>query len=125
MSITTRGAFSGQLNLLFTAFMDGLAIGAGFQIEFHVGVITAFAVIAHDFSDGLNTVTVMLRSGNSLRSTVKMLLLDAITAVLGLLSTLLVRIPENVLILILPFFVRMCWESESDPFPDKITPHCQ
>jgi zinc transporter ZupT len=46
--------------------MDGLAIGIGFQLEFHVGIIVAFAVIAHDFSDGLNTVTAMLNSGNSL-----------------------------------------------------------
>jgi ZIP family zinc transporter len=63
-----------------------------------VGIILAFAVMAHDFSDGLNTVTVMLRSGNSLRSSVKMLLLDAFALMLGVLSTLVIRIPENYLI---------------------------
>ncbi len=67
-------------------------------------VIVAFAGIAHDFSDGLNTVTVMLRSENSLRSSVKMLLLDAVAPVLGVLSTLLIRIPKNYLILFLQFF---------------------
>jgi ZIP family zinc transporter len=46
----------------------------------------------------------MLKSGNSLRSSIKMLLVDAVTPLLGVLSTLVVRIPENYLILFLPFF---------------------
>jgi len=37
-------------------------------------------------------------------SSLKMLVLDAIAPVLGILSTLVVRIPENYLILFLPFF---------------------
>jgi ZIP family zinc transporter len=103
MCITIREGFSAA-ELSAHSFIDGLAIGIGFQLEFHVGLIVAFAVIAHDFSDGLNTVTVMLRSGNSLRSSIKMLLLDAITPMLGVLSTLVIRIPENYLKLFLPFF---------------------
>ncbi len=99
-----RGGFFGAAELSAHSFMDGMAIGIGFQLEFHVGIIVAFAVIAHDFSDGLNTVTVMLKSGNSLRSSIKMLLVDAITPVLGVLSTLVIRIPETYLILFLPFF---------------------
>ncbi len=99
-----RGGFFGATELSAHSFMDGLAIGIGFQLEFHVGIIVAFAVIAHDFSDGLNTVTVMLNAGNSLRSSIKMLLVDAITPMLGVLSTLVVRIPKNSLILFLPFF---------------------
>jgi zinc transporter ZupT len=99
-----RGGFFGTAELSVHSFMDGLAIGIGFQMEFHIGIIVAFAVIAHDFSDALNTVTLMLKSGNSVRSSFKMLLLDAITPVLGVLSTLVIRIPKNYLILFLPFF---------------------
>ena len=99
-----KGGIFGAVELSAHSFMDGLAIGTGFQVEFHVGIIMAFAVIAHDFSDGLNTVTVMLRSGNSLRPAVKMLLLDAIAPVLGVLSTLVVRIPETALLIFVPFF---------------------
>ncbi len=99
-----RGGFFGAAELSAHSFMDGMAIGIGFQVEFHVGIIVAFAVIAHDFSDGLNTVTVMLKSGNSLKSSIKMLLVDAMTPVLGVLSTLVIRIPETYLILFLPFF---------------------
>jgi zinc transporter ZupT len=99
-----KGGLFGASELSAHSFMDGLAIGIGFQLEFHVGIIVAFAVIAHDFSDGLNTVTVMLNSGNSLRASLKMLLLDAIAPMLGVLSTLAIRIPENYLISFLPFF---------------------
>ncbi len=99
-----RGGFFGAGELCAHSFMDGLAIGIGFQLEFNVGIIVAIAVIAHDFSDGLNTVTVMLRSGNSLRSSLLMLFMDALAPVLGVLSTLLIRIPEYYLLMFLPFF---------------------
>ncbi len=99
-----KGGLFGATELSAHSFMDGLAIGIGFQMGFHIGVIVAFAVVAHDFSDGLNTVTVMLNSGNSLRSSLRMLLLDAFTPVLGAVSTLVIQIPEKYLIFLLPFF---------------------
>jgi zinc transporter ZupT len=99
-----QGGFFSALELSAHSFMDGLAIGTGFQLEFQVGIIVAFAVLAHDFSDGLNTVTVMLKTGNSKRSSIKMLLLDAVAPILGVLFTLIVRIPEYYLIMFLPFF---------------------
>jgi zinc transporter ZupT len=99
-----KGGFFAAAELSAHSFMDGMAIGIGFQVEFHVGIVVALAVIAHDFSDGLNTATVMLNSGNSLKSSIKMLLLDAVAPVLGALSTLIVRIPQNYLIVFLPFF---------------------
>jgi ZIP family zinc transporter len=99
-----KGGLFGAGELSAHSFMDGLAIGFGFQFSFNVGIIIAFAVIAHDFSDGMNTVTVMLKSGNSIRSSLKMLLLDAITPILGAFSTLFFTIPLQYLVLILPFF---------------------
>lgn len=99
-----RGGIFGAVELSTHSFMDGLAIGIGFQLESHLGLLVAFAVTAHDFSDGLNTVTIMLRSGNSSKASLMMLLLDAIAPALGILTTLLVRIPGSYLILSLPFF---------------------
>jgi len=98
------GGVLGGTELSLHSFVDGFAIGLGFQYDFHVGIIVAFAVICHDFSDGLSTVTVMLKSGNSLKSSMRMLLLDATTPILGAASTLLIRLPEQYLVLILPFF---------------------
>ncbi len=99
-----KGGIFGASELSAHSFMDGLAIGIGFQSGTHVGIIVAVAVISHDFSDGINTVTVMLNSGNSVRNSLKMLLLDAVTPVLGAASTLLFTISPNYLPLVLPFF---------------------
>jgi zinc transporter ZupT len=99
-----KGGLFGAAELSIHSFMDGLAIGVGFHFNFHVGIIVAVAVISHDFSDGINTVTVMLNSGNSLRSAFLMLLVDAITPVLGAASTLFITIPQRFLVLVLPFF---------------------
>jgi len=99
-----KGGMYGALELSAHSFFDGFAIGVGFQFNFSVGVIVAIAVISHDFSDGLNTATLMLKSGNSIKSTLKFLLLDAITPLLGVAVTLFINFPEIVLILILPFF---------------------
>lgn len=86
------------------SFIDGLAIGFGFIADIHVGIIIAIAVICHDFTDGLSTVTVMLNSGNSLRNSIRMLFLDAIAPVLGAVVTLFIELPQYYIVILLPFF---------------------
>jgi ZIP family zinc transporter len=86
------------------SFIDGLAIGFGFQTDIHVGIVISFAVICHDFTDGLSTVTVMLNSGNSLKNSLRMLFLDAVAPVLGAIVALFIVVPEYYLALLLPFF---------------------
>ncbi len=99
-----RGGLLGAAELAAHSFFDGFAIGLGFQAGAQVGIIITVAVIAHDFADGINTVTVMTNSGNSVKSSLRMLLLDAIAPVLGAASTLFLSVPERALIYILPFF---------------------
>jgi ZIP family zinc transporter len=86
------------------SFMDGVGIGLGFQVSPTVGVTVAMAVIAHDFSDGLNTVTLMLRHHNTTRKALLMLALDAIAPVLGVAATLFLHIPPYWLMVYLGFF---------------------
>src|SRR6202022_3002467 len=74
---------AGALGLSFHSFLDGLAIGVGFQAGSRTGWIVLLAVVAHDFADGLNTVTFMLVTRNSTWRTVSLLALDAIAPVLG------------------------------------------
>ena len=50
----------GAIGLSFHSFLDGLAIGVGFEAGPKVGLVVLLAVVAHDFADGLNTVTFML-----------------------------------------------------------------
>ena len=56
-----RGAV-GAASLSLHSFLDGVGIGLAFQVSVTVGVVVAAAVLAHDFSDGINTVAVVLRN---------------------------------------------------------------
>lgn len=91
--------------LSFHSFLDGVAIGIGFRTTLGLGVAIAIAVLVHDFSDGLNTVTVVLAHGNPLRRAVRWLLIDAVTPVLGATAAFLLPIPEGVLPYILGVYV--------------------
>jgi ZIP family zinc transporter len=55
-----RGNF-GASTLSFHSMLDGLAIGFAFQVSPAVGVVVASAVLAHDFSDGINTVSFIMK----------------------------------------------------------------
>ncbi len=84
--------------------MDGVAIGAAFQVGEGMGLAVALAVIAHDFADGFNTYTLTSVYGNARRRAITMLVADAVAPVLGAASTLLVTIPEGPLGCYLGFF---------------------
>jgi ZIP family zinc transporter len=91
--------------LAIHSFLDGVAIGAAFQVRFELGLVVALAVVFHDFSDGLNTVTVMLRSGSSSRTAFSWLFLDSVTLLLGATSTYMIPIPIYLVGFMLSFFV--------------------
>jgi ZIP family zinc transporter len=75
----------GAIGLIVHSFLDGLAIGLAFKIDSSVGWAVAVAVLAHDFADGLNTVTLMRRAGHDRRRTIGALALDALAPVAGVL----------------------------------------
>ncbi|MEU1709987.1 ZIP family metal transporter [Streptomyces sp. NPDC005706] len=77
--------------------MDGVAIGAAFQVGGGMGASVALAVIAHDFADGFNTFTITSLYGNARRRAVGMLVADACAPLVGALSTVFFHIPEQVL----------------------------
>ena len=52
----------GAASLSLHSFLDGVAIGLAFQASTTVGFVVAAGVLAHDFSDGINTVTMILRN---------------------------------------------------------------
>jgi len=86
------------------SFLDGVAIGTAFYVTFNLGLLVALAVIFHDFSDGLNTVTVMRRSGSSTRSAFGWLFLDSVTPMIGAVVAFLAEIPLSIIAVILAFF---------------------
>jgi len=91
-------------SLSFHSFLDGIGIGLAFQVSPAVGIIVAIAVLAHDFSDGINTVNVVMRDGGSKSEAMRWLLIDAITPILGIIATLFFTISEGTLGLLLALF---------------------
>jgi ZIP family zinc transporter len=77
------------------SFLDGVGIGLGFQVSAAVGVIVSIAVISHDFSDGLNTVALMIVNKNTTRRSFLLLLADAVAPVAGAISTLFFYNPHS------------------------------
>lgn len=86
------------------SLMDGVALGAAFQIGGGMGAAVALAVIAHDFADGFNTYTLTSLYGNDRRKAVLMLVADAVAPVVGAATTLLFTLPEELLGSYLGFF---------------------
>lgn len=114
-----RGFF-GALTLSAHSFLDGIAIGIGFQASLAVGIVVTAAVLTHDFSDGINTVNLILKNGGDRRSAFKWLLADALAPILGAASTLLFRIPESAIGLVLAVFVgTFLYLSASDLIPES------
>lgn len=101
------------------SFMDGVAIGLAFQVSEPVGFAVAMAVVAHDFCDGLNTVSLMLVHRNTTRLSFAMLAVDAVAPVLGAVSTLAFRVPTFILMLFLGFFAGfLLYIAASDILPE-------
>lgn len=85
-----RGAV-GAGSLAIHSLIDGLAIGLAFKVEPSVGAVVAAAVLVHDFSDGVNTVGIVLSKEGGKRAALVWLLIDATAPLLGATATLLME----------------------------------
>ncbi|MEK7514211.1 MAG: ZIP family metal transporter [Patescibacteria group bacterium] len=94
----------GVSSLCIHSFFDGVAIGLAFQVSPAIGAVVAVAVLAHDFSDGINTVNIILKNQGGSRLALRWLVLDALAPVLGAASTTLFTLPEKSLSIILSLF---------------------
>jgi ZIP family zinc transporter len=88
-----RGGFTASV-LCIHSVLDGIAIGLAFQTSRAVGIIVAIAVLTHDFSDGINTMNVVLRNHGRRREAFRWLLLDAVAPVIGIASTFFFVLPS-------------------------------
>jgi ZIP family zinc transporter len=94
----------GAGSLSLHSFLDGVAIGLAFQVSVTVGAVVAVAVLVHDFSDGINTVNMILKNTGGRRFAFKWLIADAVAPVLGAFSTLFFSLPEQSLAVVLGTF---------------------
>ena len=94
----------GAGSLSIHSFLDGVAIGLAFQVSVAIGAIVAIAVLVHDFSDGINTVNLILKNKGESKKAFRWLIVDAIAPVVGVVSTLFFTLPESALAIILAIF---------------------
>jgi ZIP family zinc transporter len=94
----------GAAGFVVHSFFDGLAIGLGFQIDTGVGLVVTAAVIGHDFSDGLNTVSLLSAHHHPPSRSRRFLLADATAPLIGALIAYLIPIPDEVFPVALSFF---------------------
>ncbi len=94
----------GAGSLSIHSFLDGIGIGFAFQVSPAVGAVVAAAVLTHDFSDGINTVNMILKNGGTLKNAFRWLLVDALAPVVGICTTFFFVVPESALGLILASF---------------------
>jgi ZIP family zinc transporter len=106
------------------SFIDGFAIGAGFRAETAVGIVVAAAVLAHDFSDGMNTVNLVLKNGGTPRQALRWLITDAVAPVLGAAASLLVPLSGTTLSPVLGVFAGFfLYIGASDLLPESFHAH--
>jgi len=114
-----RGRF-GAAALSFHSFLDGLGIGLAFKVSPEIGWIVAAAVLVHDFSDGINTVSMILKSKGQNKEAIKWLIVDALAPVLGVITTLFITVSMPTLGLILALFTGLfLYIGASDLVPES------
>jgi len=118
-----RSSFAASV-LCLHSLLDGIAIGLAFQASHEVGIVVAVAVLTHDFSDGINTMNVVLKNDGKRTQGLRWLVLDAAAPVLGVASTQFFTLPAaaigTVLALFAGFFLYI---GASDLIPESYHAH--
>lgn len=108
-----------SVGLIFHSTLDGAAIGAATLVSWQTGVLIAMAVIAHDTSDGLNTILLVTHGDDARRGDYIFLFLDAIAPVVGGLLALKLLPPPAALAVFLAFASGFfLYTSTSDLLPE-------
>ena len=94
----------GALAMAGHVFMDGLALGVAFAVSHSLGLAVFLALLVHAFSDGLNTVALLIKTGSWSQKAISLLLLDAAVRISGALFGKSIHLSENGVSLYLAFF---------------------
>ncbi len=92
------------ISLIIHSTLDGLAIGLAFQAGSEIGLVVLLAVLAHDFADGMNVVTLALDAARGRRLAIGLLILDALAPVAGAALSTVVAVSPGSLGLLLASF---------------------
>lgn len=100
----SRAGLFGASGFVVHSVFDGLAIGLGFRVDSALGLLVAIAVIGHDFSDGLNTVSYLVTHGQPAGRSRLWLVADALAPLAGAIFASFVPVPPQVFPLAIGFF---------------------
>ncbi|CAB4863943.1 MAG: divalent heavy-metal cations transporter [Actinobacteria bacterium] len=85
-------------------FLDGVALGLSFKVSNALGIAVFIAILSHAFSDGLNTVSLLIKSGHWTKRAIALLALDAVMRIAGAALGSYVVISDSTLSLYLAMF---------------------
>jgi hypothetical protein len=101
-----------------------MAIGLAFQASHAGGLIVAIAVLTHDFSDGVNTMNVVMKNRGTRRQALPWLLADALAPTAGIVATLFFTLPTGTLGIVLGVFAGFfLYIGASDLIPESYHAH--
>ena len=85
----------GALGMAGHVFLDGVAIGIAFQVSPALGFTVFIALLAHAFSDGLNTASLLIKSGQWKKASISLLGVDAVMRISGATLGSLITLSEG------------------------------
>ncbi|MES2907393.1 MAG: ZIP family metal transporter [Pseudomonadota bacterium] len=120
----TIRASLGAGSMSLHSFFDGITIGLAFDVSASVGVIMTIAVLTHDFSDGMNTMNMVLKNGGTRRAGLRWLFVDALAPAAGIAAASLITITEPQFGLALSLFAGLfLYIGASDLIPESFHSH--
>lgn len=94
----------GALALGGHIFLDGVALGIAFQINNKIGYAVFLALLVHAFGDGLNTVSLLVKSGRWRKQSLMLIEIDALTRIGGATLGTYLTISDNLITTYLALF---------------------
>jgi zinc transporter ZupT len=83
--------------LFFHSLLDGLIIAVGFATDYEVGLITALAVISHEFPEGITTFSLLRQNISDQKATLLGVAVALATPAGGLIGVAFFPAPESVM----------------------------
>jgi len=85
-------------------FLDGLALGVAFKVSSDLGIAVFIALLVHAFSDGLNTVSFLIKGGKWGKKGIWLLGVDAIARISGAALGTTLALGDNLIAIYLAVF---------------------
>lgn len=106
--------------LVLHSFLDGFGIGLAFKVSTTIGIVVAISVLVHDFSDGINIVSMITKNKGNRKSAIRWLTAGALAPVVGVIVSNFLTVSEPILGLILSVFAGLfLYLSASELVPES------